>query len=75
MTKLLEQAIASVRHLPDDEQDIAAKFLLGFANRDSAAFQLTDEQVAEVELAKQDVRQGRLATDADMDAAWRRFNR
>ena len=75
MTKLLEQAIATVRQLPDGEQDIAARFLLGFANPDAASFQLTDEQLTEVELAKQEVREGRLATDSDMEAVWRRFNR
>ena len=75
MTKLLDQAIESVRQLSDREQDLAAKFLLGFANQDATDVQLTDEQVAEVMLAKQDVRQGRLATDAEMEAVWRRFNR
>jgi hypothetical protein len=75
MTKLLDQAIASIRKLPDGEQDIAARFLLEFANVDAVHVQLTDEQVAEVEIAKEEVRQGRLATEADMDAVWRRFNR
>lgn len=73
MTKLLEQAIASLRLLPEREQDVAAKFLLGFANPDAGRYQLTDEQVAEVELAKQEVRDGKIATDAEMEDVWRRF--
>jgi hypothetical protein len=75
MTKLLEQAIATVRQLPEGEQDIAARFLLGFANADARHFQLTDEQMAEVELAKQDVREGKFATDSEMEDVWRKFDR
>ena len=59
MTKLLEEAIATVRELPEGAQDIAARFLLGFANPDNEQFQLSDEQLAEVELAKKEVRKGK----------------
>ena len=75
MTKLLEKAIATVRKLSEEEQDIAAKLLLAFANPEASHFQLTDDQLAEVEQAKQEVRMGRLATPSEMDAVWRRFNR
>jgi hypothetical protein len=75
MTKLLEQAIATIRQLPEPEQDIAAKFLLGFANPDAHLYQLSDEQLAEVELAKQEVRAGEIATEAEMEDVWRRFDR
>jgi hypothetical protein len=73
MTKLLDEAIATVRQLPDRDPDVAAKFLLGFANPDAHRFHLTDEQVAEVELAKREVREGKIATDAEMIDVWRRF--
>ena len=36
-------------------------------------FQITDAQVAEVELAKCEVREGQIATDDEMDDLWRRF--
>ena len=71
MTKLLEQAITTVQQLSESEKDIAARFLLGFANPDADNCQLTEEQLAEVELAKQEVRAGKIASD--MDAVWRRF--
>jgi len=35
MIKLLEEAIASVQQLPQREQELAAEFLLGFANPDA----------------------------------------
>ena len=75
MTKLLEQAIASLRLLPERDQDVAARFLLGFTNPDASHYQLTDEQLAEVELAKREVRAGKIATDAEMEDVWRRFGR
>ncbi len=73
MTKLLDEAIARVRELSESDQEVAAQFLLSFANPDSDRHQLTDEQLAEVELAKQEVREGKIATDAEMAEVWRRF--
>jgi hypothetical protein len=73
MTKLLEQAIATVKELPEPQQDIAAKFLLAFANPDARRYQLNDAQLAEVELAKREVREGKIATEAEMAEVWRRF--
>jgi hypothetical protein len=75
MTKLLEQAIATVRQLSDADQDMAAKFLLGFANPDAQLYQLSEEQLAEVELAKHEVRAGKIASEANMEDVWRRFDR
>ena len=75
MTKLFEEAIAVVRNLSEDQQDLAARFLLGFANPDAKKFQLTDKQAAEVETARREVREGKIATDAEMDEVWQRFGR
>jgi hypothetical protein len=52
MNKLLEEAIVSVERLSERDQELAAKFLLGFANPDAHHYQLSDQQLAEVELAK-----------------------
>jgi hypothetical protein len=73
MTKLLEQAIATVKELPESQQDIAARFLLAFANPEANRYQLDDGQLAEVELAKREVREGKIATEAEMAETWRRF--
>ena len=45
MIKLLEDAIASVRQLPEADQEFAARFLLAFANPDADRRSPTDEQV------------------------------
>ena len=75
MIKLLEETIETVKRLPEHDQDIAAEFLLSFANPDAHRYQLSDQQVAEVELAKREVREGKLASDAEMDEVRRRFGR
>jgi len=49
MTKLFDQAIEKVRHLPDDRQDEAADILMSLAAQtEPGAAQLTDAQAAEV---------------------------
>jgi hypothetical protein len=73
MNKLLEEAIATVRELPDGDQEIAAEFLLAFAKPDERRYHLTSAQIAEVELAKREVREGQIATDAEMAEVWARF--
>jgi hypothetical protein len=73
MTKLLEEAIATIRNLPESEQDLAAKFLLEFADPAARRHQLDDAQAAEVALAQAEVREGKVATDAEMAEVWRRF--
>jgi len=72
MTKLLEEAISRVKALPEPDQNIVAELLLGFTNPGSKRYQLSEEQAAEVELAKEEARQGKFATDAQIKALWRR---
>jgi hypothetical protein len=73
MTKLLEEAVARVKALPDADQDIAAEFLLGFADPEAQQRHLSPEQIQEVELAKEEARQGKFAGPEQMNALWRRF--
>jgi hypothetical protein len=50
-----------------------AKLLLAAAGLQSHRCQLSDEQLAEVEIAKREVRTGKIATDKEMADVWRRF--
>jgi hypothetical protein len=75
MTKLFEEAIAVIRNLPEGEQDLAARFLLGFANPDAPNYQLTADQLADVEAARREMREGKFATNAEMEEVWQRFGR
>jgi hypothetical protein len=49
MTKLLEQAIAQVRELPEDEQDAVAARVIELVNeKHGSSLRLTEAQAAEV---------------------------
>jgi hypothetical protein len=73
MTKLLEEAVAKVLALSDVEQDRFAAMLLDFADRGASDYELTPEQVAEVELARNEAKQGLFVSDDEMAELWRRF--
>lgn len=75
MTKLLDEAVEKVRALPEAAQDIAAEFLMGFADPEAQRIHLSSPQVQEVELAKEEARHGKFAGDAKMNALWKRFGR
>ncbi len=48
MTKLLAQAIAKVRELPEDEQDTLAAVVLSMADADASGFPLDHETEAAI---------------------------
>ncbi|MFL5033190.1 MAG: hypothetical protein ACJ8E1_25280 [Xanthobacteraceae bacterium] len=59
MTKLLEQAIAQVRQLPDEAQDAAAEALFAHVAHHDRPYRLSDEQVEEVTRRQQALREGK----------------
>ena len=48
MTKLLEQAIAKARELPEEEQDALAAVMLSIADADASSFPLDHETTAAI---------------------------
>jgi hypothetical protein len=56
-------------------KELAAEFLLSLCESRRPSLQLSDQQIAEVELAKREVREGKIATDTEMDEVWQRFGR
>jgi hypothetical protein len=73
MTKLLDQVLAKVRALPEEEQDQIAELVAAVLQHGDTASPLTDEQVEEVKRTQEAVRRGEVATDEEMDELWRRF--
>jgi hypothetical protein len=71
MTKLLDEAVAKVRRLSEEEQDYAAAMLLGFADREADSYQLTPEHLAEVELARRQIKDGHFISDEEIRERWR----
>ncbi|HEY5048220.1 MAG TPA: hypothetical protein VII49_09390 [Rhizomicrobium sp.] len=74
MTKLLDSAIVRVRDLPDSEQDAAAELLLEFADQPARSL-LSEEQADEVRLSLQELREGRVVSQDELTALWRKFDR
>jgi hypothetical protein len=74
MTRLLDEAVAKVRGLSDEEQDHVAAMLLDFAeHRKADDCQLTPEQLAVVELARQHIKDGHFVSDEEMRERWRQL--
>jgi hypothetical protein len=63
MTKLLEQAIAKVRALPEEEQDTLAAVLLSMADADASGFPLDKETEAAIREGLAQAEQGEFIPD------------
>jgi hypothetical protein len=74
MTKLLEMAIAKVRGLPAEDQDTIALAMLVMAE-ESPAEAPDDETRATIRESLEQARRGEFASDAEIEAAFRRFDR
>ena len=70
MTKLLEQAVDTVRGLPAQTQDALARMLLQFAGEDLPALQLTPEEEASFDESLAQAERSEFATDAQVRAIW-----
>jgi hypothetical protein len=74
MTKLLDQAIAKVRELPDEDQDRVAQSLLEFSEfAKQGLYKLSPEERVAIDESKAQVRRGEIATDEEVEAAYARF--
>ncbi len=74
MTKLLEQAVETVRGLPPEVQDELARILLQLAGKDQPVVQLSpaDEASLAESLAQAD--RGEFATDEQVRAIWAKYD-
>ena len=74
MTKLLEQAVETVRSLPAEMQNELARVLLQLAGKDQPVIQLSaaDEASLEESLAQADP--GEFATDEQVRAIWAKYD-
>ncbi len=75
MTKLLEQALEAVRRLPPDSQDEIARAMLTLAGNEEEAEAIDPAHLADVLESLAQARRREFATDAEVEAAFRRFDR
>jgi hypothetical protein len=73
MTKLLEQAVETVRGLPPEVQDELARILLQLAGSDQPVVQLSAAEEASLEESLAQADRGEFATDEQVRAIWAKY--
>jgi hypothetical protein len=74
MTKLLERALEQVRRLPSETQDEIARAMLALAAAGSEPEEIDAAHLAAVLEGLAQAREGHLASDAEVETAFRRFD-
>ena len=75
MTKLLERALEAVRRLPPDSQDEIARAMLQLASGDGEPEEVDAGQLPAVLEGLAQAKRREFASDAEVEAAFRRFDR
>jgi hypothetical protein len=75
MTKLLEKALEAVRRLPPDSQDQIALAMLSLSVNDGEPEKIDPADLSAVLEGLAQARRREFATDAEVEAAFRRFER
>ena len=73
MSKLLEQAIAKARTLPEEEQDALGAVLLSMTEDEGGAVQLDEDTRAAIREGLEQARRGEFVPDEEIQALWKRF--
>jgi hypothetical protein len=73
MTKLLEEAVDTVRTLPPKMQDDLARLLLQLAGHEQPVVQLSDAEAASFDESLAQVSRREFATDAEVRAVWAKY--
>ncbi len=75
MTKLLEQALEAVRRLPPDTQDEIARAMLNLAGDEGQPEEIGPAHLPAVLEGLAQAKRRQFATDDEVEAAFRRFDR
>jgi hypothetical protein len=75
MTKLLERAVEAARRLPPDAQDEIARAILAWAGDEREPEPIDPAHLPDVLESLAQAKRRQFATDADVEAAFRRFER
>ena len=74
MTKLLQQALEKVRRLPADSQDEIARAMLTLAGDEGESEEIDPAHLPDVLESLAQAKRRKFATDAEIEAAFRRFD-
>jgi predicted transcriptional regulator len=75
MTKLLEKALEAVRQLPAESQDEIARAMLHLAQTDDEPEQIDPAHLSAVLEGLAQAKRGEFASDEEVEAAFRRFDK
>ena len=75
MTRLFDQAVATVNQLPDEQQDALARVLLQLAGHEQPPYLLTPEEEGDLDVSIAAEARGEFATDDDIRAIWAKHGR
>jgi hypothetical protein len=75
VTRLLDEAVATVARLTDDRQDDLARVLLQLAGFEQPSYILTSEEEADLDASIAAAGRGEFATDEDVRATWAKHGR
>ncbi|MGO9008030.1 MAG: hypothetical protein ACLQIQ_19975 [Beijerinckiaceae bacterium] len=70
MTKLLDEAIDALRHVPMEHQDEIARVVMQLAGKEQPVYMLTPEEDADLAESDAAAERGEFATDEQMKAIW-----
>lgn len=73
MTKMVKEALAVLRELPEDRQEVLARAILDYASDDAGVYHLTDDERREVRAGLAEIDRGEIATDEEVAAVYKRI--
>jgi hypothetical protein len=74
MTKLLQKALEAVRQLPPDAQDEIARAMLTLAGQEGEPEEIDPAHLSDVLESLAQAKRREFASDAEVEAAFRRFD-
>jgi predicted transcriptional regulator len=74
MTKLLEEAVAKVRDLPDGDQDALAVAMLSMAEAEAPLMAMDEQTRAAIRDGIEQARRGEFVPDAEIEALWKQHD-
>jgi predicted transcriptional regulator len=75
MTRLLDEAVATVSMLPEDVQDDVARIMLQLAGIEQPPYVLTPEEEADLDASIAEAERGEFATEEEIRAIRAKYGR
>jgi hypothetical protein len=75
MSKLLDKALEAVRRLPPEGQDIVAQAMLNLVGAEEPPEEIDPAHLADILESLAQAQRGEFASDAEIEAVFRRFDR